>query len=136
MQALSRAFCDDLLALAADQPVVLLLDGYEHTPGETADWIQGWLLQKSVREQATRLIVVLAGRPAGARPCFEPWGDWRWTVVRCHKLSSFAYHHVVTYYQRCRGLSMEKTDIRAYYAVSKDNPRLMAEIADCLEGRR
>ena len=136
LQVLSRAFCHDLLALAADQPVVLLLDGYEHTPGETADWIQGWLLQKSVCEQATRLIVVLAGRPAGARPCFEPWGTWWRVVVRCDRLSPLQYEHVRDYYCDICGLPLEEAHLRAYHAVVRDDPYLMAQIAANLGGRR
>ncbi len=136
LRALSRAFCDDLLALAADQPVVLLLDGYEHTPGETADWIQEWLLQKSVCEQATRLIVVLAGRPAGARPCFEPWGTWWRVVVRCERLSPLQYEHVRDYYRDICGLALEEASLRAYHAAVQDDPYLMAQIAANLGGRR
>jgi hypothetical protein len=136
LRALSRAFCDDLLALAADRPAVLLLDGYEHTPGETADWIQGWLLQKSVCEQATRLIVVLAGQPAGARPCFEPWGTWWRVVVRCERLSSLQYEHVRVYYCEICGLPLEEAHLRAYHAVVQDDPYLMAQIAANLGGHR
>jgi hypothetical protein len=136
LRALSRAFCDDLLALAADRPAVLLLDGYEHTPGETADWIQKWLLQKSVCEQATQLIVVLAGRPAGARPCFEPWGTWWRMVVRRERLSSLQYEHVRAYYCEICGLPLEETHLLAYYDAVQDNPYLMAQIAASLGGRR
>lgn len=136
LRTLSRAFCDDLLALAADRPAVFLLDGYEHTPGETADWIQEWLLQKSVREQATRLIVVLAVRPAGARPCFEPWGTWWQVVVRCERLSPLQYEHVRVYYCEICGLALEEAHLRAYHAVVQDDPYLMAQIAANLGGRR
>lgn len=136
LQALSRAFCHDLLALGTDRPAVLLLDGYEHTPGETADWIQEWLLQKSVREQATRLIVVLAGRPAGARPCFEPWGTWWRVVVRCERLSPLQYEHVQLYYCEICGLPLEEASLRAYHAAVQDDPYLMAQIAANLGGRR
>lgn len=136
LQVLSQAFCHDLLALAADRPAVLLLDGYEHTPGETADWIQEWLLEKSVCGQATRLIVVLAGRPAGARPCFEPWGTWWREVVRCERLSSFQYEHVRVYYCEICELPLEETHLLAYYNAVQDNPYLMAQIAASLGGRR
>lgn len=136
LRALSRAFCDDLLALTADRPAVLLLDGYEHTPGETADWIQGWLLQKSVCEQATGLIVVLAGRPAGARPCFEPWGTWWRVVVRRERLSPLQYEHVRAYYCKICGLALEETSLRAYHDAVQDDPYLMAQIAANLGGRR
>jgi hypothetical protein len=136
LQALSRAFCTDLLALAAARPAVLLLDGYEHAPGETADWIQEWLLQKSVCEQATRLIVVLAGRPAGARPCFEPWGTWWRVVVRCERLSPLQYEHVRDYYCEICGLALEEASLRAYHDAVQDDPYLMAQIAANLGGRR
>lgn len=136
LQVLSRAFCDDLSALAADRPAVLILDGYEHTPGETADWIQEWLLQRSVCEQATRLIVVLAGRPAGARPCFEPWGTWWRVVVQCDRLSPLQYEHVRDYYCDICGLPLEEASLRAYHDAVQDDPHLMAQIAANLGGRR
>ena len=135
LRALSRAFCDNLLALATDRPAVLLLDGYEHTPGETTDWIQEWLLQKCILEQTTRLIVVLAGRPAGARPCFEPWTTWWQVVVRLEQLSPLQYEHVRVYYEIC-GLALEEAHLRAYHAVVQDDPFLMAQIAANLGGRR
>jgi hypothetical protein len=135
LRVLSRVFCDDLLALAADRPAVLLLDGYEHTPGETADWIQEWLLQKSVHEQTMRLIVVLAGRPAGARPRFEPWGTWWRVVVRCERLSSLQYEDVRLYYCEICGLPLEEAHLRAYHAAVQDDPYLMAQIAANLGGR-
>ena len=136
LRVLSRAFCDDLLALAAGRPVVLLLDGYEHTPGETAGWIQKWLLEEGVGEQETRLILILAGRPAGARPCFEPWGNWWRLVVRRNGLSPLQYEHVCEFYHDKCGLPLEEAHLRAYHAVVQDNPLLMAEIAATLGGRR
>jgi hypothetical protein len=129
LRALSRAFRDDLLTLAAERPVVLLLDGYEHTPAETAGWIQEWLLQKSIREQETRLTVVLAGPPAGARPSFEPWGMWWRMVVRRERLSSLRYEHVQKYLCDICKLALEEAHLRAYHAVVQDDPLMMAQIA-------
>ena len=136
LRLLSRAFCDDLLSLAGKRPVVFLLDGYEHTPGETADWIQKWLLQGSIREQETRLIAVLSGRPAGARPCFDPWAHWWRLVVRRNGLTPLQYEHVREFYHDRCGLTLEEAHLRAYHAVVQDNPLMMAEIAATLGGRR
>ena len=136
LRALSRAFCDDLLALTAERPAVLLLDGYEHTPAETADWIQKWLLEEAVREQDARLVLVLAGRPAGARPCFEPWGSWWRLVVRRERLSPLRYEHVHEYLCDICGLTLPDEYLHAYHTVVQDKPLLMAEIAANLGGRR
>ena len=136
LRALSLAFCDELSALTAERPAVLLLDGYEHTPSEAANWIQDWLLQKSIREQETRLIAVLAGQPAGVRPCFEPWGNWWRVVVQRQRLSALRYEHVREYYCDKCGLTLEEAHLRAYHIVVQDDPYMMAQIAANLGGCR
>ena len=136
LRVLSQAFYDDLLSLAGERPVVFLLDAYEHTPGETADWIQKWLLQGSIREQETHLIVVLAGRPAGSRPCFEPWGSWWRIVVRRDRLSPLRYEHVHQYLCDICGLSLEEAHLKAYHVAVQDDPLTMSQIAANLGGRR
>ena len=130
---LSRLFCRELTALAAERPAVLLFDAWEHVPAETSDWIDRWLLRPIRDGERGQLIVVLAGRPAGRRTC-EPWGDWRGVVVRCKKLGAFAFDEVRCYYLEKRGLALEESHLQAYYQAVRHSPRLMGQIADELEG--
>ncbi len=135
---LSSAFCRELRALAADRPAVLLLDGCEHIPAETADWLARRLL-RPMRDRPDawgRLVVVLAGQPRGPRPTFEPWIDWQGLVCALDRLSTFRYEHVRLYYCEICGLALEEAYLHAYYDVVRDDPSLMAQIAVNLGGRR
>lgn len=132
---LAQIFCRELTALAADFPVALLFDAWEHVPGETADWIVHRLLRPMRDGERGRLVVVLAGQPAGPRP-FEPWGDWRGIVVRCNGFDAFELEAVRRYFLEKRGLPLAEGDVQAYYRAVCSKPKLMGNIADELEERQ
>ena len=57
----TKAFRADLRALSAERPVVLLVDAYESSAQELADWIHG-LLHERVDAAGDKLVLVLAGQ--------------------------------------------------------------------------
>jgi hypothetical protein len=57
----TKAFRTDLRALSAAQPVVLLVDAYEASAQDLADWIHG-LLQERADAAGDKLVLVLAGQ--------------------------------------------------------------------------
>jgi len=128
-QQLSAAFVRELRALAAKGPTVLLLDGCEHIPVETADWLSRRLLHLMRDTPGTwgRLVVVLAGRPGGSRPAFQPWVDCRGVVCALDRLSDFEEQHVRDFFQQW-GLHLEATEFAFVYRVCKARPLNMATL--------
>lgn len=135
--ALSSAFCPELQALAAQRPAVLLLDGCEHIPRETADWLTRRLLCPMRDTPGTwgRLVIVLAGRPGGSRPTFERWADWWGIVCALDRLSDFKEQHVRDFLQQW-GVYLEATEFAFVYRVCKARPLNMASIVEELLGGR
>lgn len=134
---LSSAFCRELQALAAKKPAVLLLDGCEHIPAQTADWLARLLLceMRNAPRAWEQLVVVLAGRPGGSRPPFQPWADWRGVVCALDRLSDFQEKHVRGFFQQY-GLHLEATEFAFAYRVCKARPLNMASIVEELLGGR
>ena len=116
---------------------MLLLDGCEHIPVETADWLTRRLLYLMRDTPGTwgRLVVVLAGRPSGPRPAFQPWPDWRGVVCALDQLSDFEEQHVRDFFQQC-GLCLEAAEFAFVYRVCKARPLNMASIVEELLGGR
>lgn len=60
-----RAFFDDLKAINATMPIVILLDAYERCSGELKTWVVDDFIRTlsfEVRTRPNRLLIVLAGR--------------------------------------------------------------------------
>ena len=83
-----------------------------------------------------RLVVVLAGRPAGPRPAFEPWIDWQGIVCVLDRLSDLETQHVAGYFQRF-GLCLETGELTFAHRVGKSRPLTLAlMVEELLGGRR
>jgi hypothetical protein len=59
-----EGFLDDLRRIAAERPVVILIDAYEHSGGALEAWLQGFLQGHVIDPDSRpdRLVVVVAGQ--------------------------------------------------------------------------
>jgi hypothetical protein len=62
---LTRAFCDDLVELSRREPIVLILDGHDEMPDNTADWLWEECIRLLDEERIwPRLKLILCGETA------------------------------------------------------------------------
>lgn len=132
-RSLTKIFKKELLGLCANHPAMIIFDAYEHTPSVTAEWIQKNILNAVRDHFLPNSLIVLAGRPEGTRPKFVPNGDWNKVVINLTSLSEFAVEDTRTYFREHRGIQLEQPDLEAYHRVCKNNPLVMAQIADLLD---
>ncbi len=137
-QQLSATFGHELQALAAKGPAVLLLDGCGRIPSETAGWLERRLLRevRNAPQLWGGLVVVLAGRPTGPRPAFEPWVDWHGVVCALDRLSDLETQHVARYFQAF-DIHLERDELAFAHRVGKSRPLTLAlMVEELLGGRR
>jgi hypothetical protein len=130
-QVLTQLFLDGLMNLSHKRAVAILLDGMEHVTNNVSDWLLGSLLSHVRDSILENLVVILAGRPSGLRPIFEPHVRGEWLIV--HKqLSTFERSHTKDYLRRYR-IQLDKNSFETIHRATKDNPLALAMIAQGLK---
>src|SRR5262249_9771541 len=110
-EACVEALLDDLRSICAEDPMVLILDGWERCDGTLSRWIvdrvfANHVLNRNAELRPKKLAVVIAGRPhepgvtpSGLRPehlrrCFTSEDDFRATVLSRQTLSKWESDHI------------------------------------------
>lgn len=131
-RVLTKVFKKELQNLCRLKSVVIIFDGVEHIPSATANWLWKHLLI-SIREgNQPRLLLVLSGRQEGNRPNFTPTPEWSQILYEITAFEEFRKEHVLAYFLEKLNLSVEVSEIEAYYRVCKNNPLIMGQIGDIL----
>lgn len=131
---LGRAMCSDLVTLArADQPVVLLIDAFEHASGENCVWLERWLFDR-LHQDLPYVFVLIAGRPAQCQPFFaqlRPWGN----LVAPMRFDPLSDEDILDHF-RMRHIPVAKSEERLLLDLASLSPGSMALVGDMLEKRR
>jgi hypothetical protein len=129
-----RALRSDLARLAEEhRRVVLLVDTFEHAPGDTCVWLERWLLEPMRHDDLSHLILVVAGRPE----CQEFFAQPRlWSGLVAPIQFDPLSDDDIRAHLRQRGLPVSETELPTLLDLARPSPAAMARVGDLLEQAR
>ncbi len=136
-ERVTRTFFACLEDLAAQAPVLLLFDSYEHASLDSERWLPGvadrWIRQELLRRvrdgKVRNTVVVLAGR-------LLPPFDASWASALGMLTLEALSHAEVARCLRARhsGERLSDAEVQAIYALTRGQPQLVRRIGDALTG--
>jgi hypothetical protein len=136
-ERVTRTFFACLEDLAAQAPVLLLFDSYEHASLDSERWLPGvadrWIRQELLRRvrdgKVRNTVVVLAGR-------LLPPFDASWASALGMLTLEALSHAEVARCLRARhsGERLSDAEVQAIYALTRGQPQLVRLIGDALTG--
>lgn len=129
---LTKFFKRELQELCRSNSVAIIFDGIEHIPSATANWLWKHLLLPVREAEQPKLLLVLSGRPEGSRPDFKPAHEWSQILYEITSFEDFRKEHVLAYFLEKLNLSVDVSEVEAYYRICKNNPLIMGQIGDIL----